>query len=211
MLTPPFKLAGAAVAPASHSHPCCDEPECSADKPSNGRARLAQLNSHFHCSVIGTCLSTADLAKIVARFVDVGNCSDVEVHHDAVSLAHQGGAAAKALNKALDQRHDAVVRSFSKARDAEALATLWDEALQHGEVPGAYWALLTHREVTPELRQKAFGDVHMLSHLVGAANRADIRRLVALEKENGELRERLERQQLRSQEVVSKHDEAMTR
>ncbi|MFB9125872.1 hypothetical protein ACFFYR_22970 [Paraburkholderia dipogonis] len=38
------------------------------------------------------------------------------------------------------------------------------------------------------MRQKAFGELHMLSHLVGAANRADIRRLVALEEENAALK-----------------------
>ena len=46
----------------------------------------------------------------------------------------------------------------------------------------------------------------MLSHLLGAANRAEIRRLVALELENAELRERLERQQLRSQELLDERD-----
>ena len=36
---------------------------------------------------------------------------------------------------------------------------------------------------------QAFGHVHMLSHLVGAANRADIRRLMAIEDERDALAE----------------------
>jgi regulator of replication initiation timing len=68
-----------------------------------------------------------------------------------------------------------------------------------------------HRKATPELRSKVFGDVHMLSHLVGAANRADIRRLVALERENTELRERLDRQQLRSHELTEERDSAVSK
>jgi hypothetical protein len=91
------------------------------------------------------------------------------------------------------------------------LAALWEHALHQGDIPGAFWALLTHRDATPELCNKAFGDVHMLSHLVGAANQADIRRLVPLEKENTELRERLEQQQLRSQEALSERDQAVAR
>lgn len=105
--------------------------------------------------------------------------------------------AGKALTKALDKRHDAAIQLFAKAKDEEALAQLWRQQLQAGSIAGAYWALMSHRHVTPELRQRAFGDVHMLSHLVGAANRADIRRLAALETENEEWRERSERQQER--------------
>ena len=52
----------------------------------------------------------------------------------------------------------------------------------------------------------AFGEVHMLSHLVGAANRADIRRLCQLEQENAELRERLDRQQAAFREAVITRD-----
>lgn len=49
----------------------------------------------------------------------------------------------------------------------------------------------------------------MLSHLVGAANRTDIRRLVALERENQELHERLERQQQRGHEAAGEHAQAL--
>ena len=46
----------------------------------------------------------------------------------------------------------------------------------------------------------------MLSHLVGAANRADIRRLAALEEENATLRTKMERQQERLREAVASRD-----
>jgi hypothetical protein len=157
--------------------------------------------------VIGTCLSTAELRKLMARFLFVRDSTDLEVHHDAVSHASLGGPVTKALNKLLDQRHEQAIQRFSKAPDAEALSALWEEALRQGEIPGAYWAVLTHRRVSSALRQKAFGDVHMLSHLVGAANRADIRRLINLERENAELRERAERQQLRSHELLEERDQ----
>ena len=219
MLKPPFKLAtplstasalahgGAGYAPAT----CCDADEPVDRAASNQRARLGDLDPHLHCSVIGTCLSTAELRKLMARFVFVRDSSDLEVHHEAVSHASQGGPITKALQKLLDQRHEAVVQRFARAHDAAAIASLWDDALRQGEIPGAYWAVLTHREVTPALRQRVFGDVHMLSHLVGAANRADICRLVALERENEELRERAERQQLRAQELGEERDRTIAR
>ena len=184
----------------------CEDTEADAQADPKGRMRLHQLNGHLHCSIIGTCLSTGELRKLVGKIGKVGQGdaargSDLEVHHEAVSLAGDK-LAGKALTKALDKRHEAVIQSFSKARDAEALAGLWREALRSGAIPGAYWALMSHRQATPELRQQAFGEVHMLSHLVGAANRADIRRLCALEQDNADLRERVDRQQERITELA---------
>jgi hypothetical protein len=54
--------------------------------------------------------------------------------------------------------------------------------------------------------RKIFGEVHMLSHLVGAANRADIRRLRELEARNAELSEKVERQQAALREAVVTRD-----
>jgi hypothetical protein len=166
------------------------------------RARLADLDPHYHCSIVGTCLGTASLRKLVVRCLpELAQASDVDIHHEAVHLATAGGAGAKALHKALDEAHAVAIRRFA-GMDGAALAQAWQEALALGEVPGAYWALLTHAQTTPELRKRAFGDVHMLSHLVGAANRADIRRLQALTQRNAELGEQVERQQLRLQDLA---------
>ena len=220
MLTPPFKrhfgvqalstgpvprAANAALAPV-----CCDHdaPEASADEatPAAQRTRLQQLDPHLHCSVLGTCLSTAELRKLMARHMPVKGLSDLDVHHSAVGLAAQAGDVTKALHKALDQRHAGVLRSFAAARDAAALESAWHQAWQQGEIPGAYWALLTHKAVTPELRQLAFGAVHMLSHLMGSANRDEIRRFVALERDSEALHDKLAREQARRLELLQERD-----
>ena len=46
----------------------------------------------------------------------------------------------------------------------------------------------------------------MLSHLVGAANRADIRRLRQLEAENAELQAKIERQQHQLRDAIIARD-----
>ena len=175
------------------------------------RMRLADLPPLMHCSVIGTCLSTAELRKLVPRFyeMDRQRTTDLEIHHAAVQLSNEGGAAAKALQKLLDARYENTLKRFKPASDEAALHRLWREALDSGDIPGAYWALMTHPQTTDALQKAAFGDVHMLSHLVGAANRADIRRLVALEAECSELKEKVERQQLRLHELGAQRDAAI--
>jgi len=209
MTLPAFKLApvaGAVARPSTRLR----EPAV-APAVVRRRARLADLDCRLHRSIIGTCMTTAELRKLVARFAacDVRHASDLEIHEEGVCLAGAGGDGCKALQKALDERHAASVRRFGAARDPAALLELWNEAVAAGDVPGAYWAAMTHPDATPEVRQAAFGQVHMLSHLVGAANRADIRRLVALEKENAELREKVERQQARLHEAATLRDAAL--
>jgi Uncharacterized protein conserved in bacteria (DUF2325) len=218
MNTPPFRLAQpsrlklsgeelAGTGMSSAADPCCTPVNAS---PANTRrrARLCELDGHLHCSIIGTCLSTHELRKLVPRFtgLDRRDASDLEIHHCAVELAIEGGAGAKALHKLLDEHYAGALRRFDQAADDVDLLKLWDEALKNGDIPPAYWALMTHPFATMPVRQKAFGDLHMLSHLVGAANRADIRRLVALEQDNAALKEKVERQQARLHELGIQRD-----
>jgi Uncharacterized protein conserved in bacteria (DUF2325) len=95
----------------------------------------------------------------------------------------------------LDARHEAAIRRFSKASNREQVRALWLEAFEQGGIPGGYWALLTHPATDRPLVEEAFGQVHMLSHMVGSSNRIDIVRLRTLERELGERDEKIARQQ----------------
>src|SRR5262249_10185791 len=105
---------------------------------------------------------------------------------------HGGG---KLIQKALDRRHEGAIKQFGKAKDEVTLGEMWDDSVRRGDIPGAYWAVLSHPTTTDGLMRRVFGDVHMLSHMVGAANRADIRRLRQLEDENAAMAVKLEGQQ----------------
>jgi hypothetical protein len=215
---PPFRLARTSAMPDAEtgsgtymkppSDACCTAPSDAQLRSLKRRAKLSELDSHLHCSIIGTCLSTSELRKLVPKFtvLDRHSATDLEIHHSAVELAIDGGAGCKALQKALDTRYAGALRKFEAAKDPDALEKLWQEALKVGDIPPAYWAVMTHPQATLSVRQAAFGEVHMLSHLVGAANRADIRRLVALEEENAALKEKIERQQTRLHEMSAQRD-----
>jgi len=171
------------------------------------RTRLWEFNTNLHCSIVGTCLSTGELRQIVTKLgLATPSSTDHELHGTAVLLASRHDAAAKRLHKALDQRHRLAINRFAKAATETEVRALWRESVRQGDIPGAYWATLTHSATTAALVREAFGEVHMLSHLVGAANRADIRRLSQLEREQAELRERLARQQSQLRDVVVTRD-----
>jgi len=167
--------------------------------PPASRRRTAIWDMHrsMHCSIIGTCLSTSEIRRLLIKLGVHGaeSASDHDLHKQGVTLAGQAQGGGKFIQKALDRRREAAIRQFAKAQDESALRQLWDEAVRRGDIPGAYWAVLSHPAATDAIMRKAFGDVHMLSHMVGAANRADIRRLCQLEQENAALSAKLELQQ----------------
>jgi len=211
-LQPPFARAtglrfdGASV-PALGA-PAIPDPPASAK-----RSKIWELAETLHCSIIGTCLSTAELRHVLVRLGVKGaeRADEHEVHMLGVMLAGRREAGAKLLQRALDRRHGLSIKQYARAKNEAALLGLWGESVRSGEIPGAYWALLSHPSATDAAVKKAFRDVHMLSHLVGAANRADIRRLRQLEEEIGEMAAKLERQQRQLRDGFKSRDETISR
>jgi len=173
------------------------------------RRRIWEIDGNLHCSIIGTCFSAAELRQLLTRLELDGatTASDHDLHGQAVRLAKNRDGAAKLLNKALDRRHAIAINRLAKAKSEAEVSAAWADAVKRGDIPGAYWAVLTHPETGDTLRRRVFGEVHMLSHLVGAANRADIRRLHVLEQENAALVAKVERQQAQLRDALVARDE----
>ncbi len=161
------------------------------------RVRIWEISTNLHCSVIGTCLSAAELRRVLVKLKIAGieTADEHELHMLGVLLANRPQEGGKLLQKTLDRRHQVALNQFAKARDDAGIGALWKKAVGSGDIPGAYWAVLTHPDASDKMVQKAFGDVHMLSHLMGATNCADLQRLHKLEDELGALEAKLERQQ----------------
>jgi len=171
------------------------------------RTKIWELSNHLHCSIVGTCLSTGELRQILSKAgMAVDGASDHDLHGQGVLLANLRDGRGKLLHKALDKRHRLVIGRFERAETIDTVRGLWREAVNQGDIPGAYWAALTHPATNDALIREVFGEVHMLSHQVGAANRADIRRLSELEAENAALREKLVRQQDRLRDGITARD-----
>jgi uncharacterized protein DUF2325 len=165
------------------------------------RTPIWDMHHSVHCSIVGTCLSAGELRRLLIKLGVQGAASadDHDLHKQAVTLAGRPQGGGKFIQKALDRRHQAAIGQCATLDHENGLLRFWDDALKGGDISGAYWAVLSHPAATEKIMRRAFGDVHMLSHLVGATNRADIRRLRQLEAENAALVAKLElqRRQLR--------------
>ena len=157
------------------------------------RLRLWELPPGLHCAVLGTCLGFADLVKTgrKAGIVPEPDATDYEVHAWFVQRSCEPGNLSRLLHKRLDRSWRSAIDAARAARDEAALAAFWTRALAKGDIPGPFWALMTHPAATEDLRSRAYGDVHMLSHRMGTANRDASRRLRAAEAERDDLSGRL--------------------
>jgi hypothetical protein len=173
-----------------------------------GRRKIWEFDVTLHCSIIGTCLTTSELRQVMLKLAhtEAAGASDHDLHASGVRVAGRPHNGARLLHKALDRRHRLAIHQFERAKTAGEVRALWQEAMQRGDIPGAYWAALTHPATGEALLREIFADVHMLSHLMGAANRADIRRLRQLESENAALQDKVERQQRQLRDAIVARD-----
>ena len=172
------------------------------------RAKIWDLSSSLHCSIVGTCLTASELRQFFVRLgdADARTANDHALHARGVRAASRRAEGGKLLHKTLDRRHETAIRRFGKAATPAELRALWAQALDQGEIAGPYWALLTHPSTDGKLVQDVFGDVHMLSHQVGAAARLDIARLRGLERDLGERDDKIARQEARLRAVAQERE-----
>ncbi len=175
--------------------------------PVGQRRKLWEVRPDLHCSILGTCLSYADLLKIGRRagYVPKEQASEYEVHKYFVHCAEEPDRLARLMQKMLDAKYRAAIHASRNAQCGASLEAFWSAALARGDIPGPYWALVTHPLVTDELLVRAFGEVHMLSHLTGAANRADAKRLTSLEATLAETRRSLAAQVAEQRRAAAQH------
>jgi hypothetical protein len=153
---------------------CSDKPKTKSSR--RGRKKLWELQSRFHCSVIGTCLSLTELRRLChkADIILETGLSDHELHSSFVHIAGESAYPSRLLQKHLDNKYKRTIQQFRRIHDEKELQQLWHEAMKTGEVANAFWAFVTHPSSSDDLLNQLYGDIHMLSHLAGASIRVDM-------------------------------------
>jgi hypothetical protein len=181
-----------------------------AERPATTRRRLWEVEGGLHCSIIGTCASHDDLVRIAGK---LGlklprDATDHKVHSTFVQVAHIPGPVSRAVQKLLESRYATIARKVRATSDPAALDALWTHERDEGRVAGAYWAFLTHDHVPEPLRVRIFGEVHMLSHLLGRTASRQAALVSELTARVDDLEARIARQNDRHQAVVAERDAA---
>jgi hypothetical protein len=171
-----------------------------ASQQGSRRRRVWELSPASHCPLVGVTLPLNALRKLVER-VTGGRLlhDDYDIHVGAVSECALRNALSEALQKELERRYAGEVTRFRAARSTQEVGELWARAVAAGNVPGAFWAGLSHARCTPELEQQMCRDIHMVQHQAGACVRADMGKYNALVAEHARLVRELGRAQQRCQ------------
>lgn len=184
----------------------------STDRPSllgrGGRRKLWTIPGEFHCSIVGTCLSADDIAWLCRRLrlVPSADARPYDIHRFFVEKAAEGGAESRLMHRRLDENFAGAIRRFGRESTEAGWLGLWDAAVASGGVAPAYWAVLSLAAVPETVRARAFADVHMLSHIMGGANRRHLRETQDLARRCAEAEERLARHERSSAERIAEKD-----
>ena len=171
------------------------------------RLKTWDLAPMFHCSIVGTCLTTSELRQVLGKVgdIDAKTATDHALHSRGVRAAGQRDIGGKLLNKALDRRHERILKQFSRLSTPAEIKALWNIAVDEGDISGAYWAVMSHPASDRPLVQDVFGEVHMLSHLVGSSSRLDLARLRKLQLDVEARDDKIARQEMRLQVAANDH------
>src|SRR5262245_51511599 len=138
----------------------------------------------MHCSVLGTCLALRDLHAIAqkARYRVDPAAPAYEVHSCFVDHMASPNELSRLVDKVLERRHGRAAQKVRQARTGSEIEGLWRGLAAGGDAAGAYWGAMSHPLCTHELQWRLFGEIHMLSHLLGAARGEVLCRAHELEK-----------------------------
>jgi len=189
---------------------------CSADDipvvASRRRRKLWELPHAYHCALIGTCLPVPEMRRLAPHSgYDVSNMTDYSLHTVVVGYCEDRCALTEAIQRFFDKRHAQAIARFTPAKSATEVAYAWREALAAGaDIPGALWAAWTHPATDDGLGREIHGDIHMLSHQVGAELRADLRQLERHKREAEKLRGEVAELRKSSEDERRTHAAALT-
>ena len=160
---------------------------------SRARKRIWEVQGGFHCSIIGTCLTMQDLGRITAKAAVYfpKKSADFEIHSAFVHLAGTQNRISVLIDKALEKKYAKTIAKMRAATDENVLAAQWEAEVEKGDIPGAYWGLMSHPSTSEDLLERAFGEVHMMSHALGASRRLDVHKLQRLESDCANLQGKL--------------------
>jgi Uncharacterized protein conserved in bacteria (DUF2325) len=158
------------------------------------RLNIWEVRAVSYCSIVGTRLTLSELRRIAkkCRFADDPyQLSDYDVHGMIVSQMNTDNSVSRAVTKHLNVKFEGALRKCRTMEGEDAFLRYWDNAVEAGLAPGAYWALVSHPHLPLSVEARLYGEIHMMSHMCGASNRGDARAIAEAQRARGAVARRL--------------------
>ncbi|MCW9034656.1 MAG: DUF2325 domain-containing protein [Rhodospirillales bacterium] len=152
-----------------------------------------------------------ELKRIIRKLkIDVpSSCPDYSLHGFFVKAAAGEGEhkqIARQLHKLLERKFQSIINKTRNIKDNDDLVVYWQSSLEAGTIPGPYWAVITSPYISSEFQDVVYGEIHMLSHLEGAANRNALAQLQTQEKRFAQMEEGLAKERAKHRRQLSERD-----
>lgn len=189
-------LESSSVSPVPSFGPKLTSPPLAPESPHQNVSSLHlwELPSKYLCAIVGTCATIPEIRKLAikSRIDNPAQYTDYQLHNIFVNAAHDGTRPGRLLEKLFQQKFRSTIALY-RHKNASEFEGLWEKSLHGGDVAGSYYVLLTNTRTPPALRDKAVGEIHMLSHISGMSCRVDLKSLPNLKKENRDLSSQVEK------------------
>ena len=170
------------------------------------RTKLWELDHNYHCAIIGTCLTMNEARKLLRSFhIDINHVSSYEIHTAIVTLISTNDFPGKKTQNYLDKKFKVALQKTKKMQ-ADELKNEWKRVINNGELIATFWAVMSHPHCNEVMKKSFYGDIHMLSHMSGASNRADLKRLTALKKDKKEFKTESQFQLIKYQKLQKENN-----
>lgn len=130
------------------------------------RRKLWQINSGFHCSIIGSCLNRQDLKQIGRKkiFGFEAGMDAFALHRSLSAIASSRLPKTRVLNKFIDTKFRTSIKRYSQLPGDDEILEEWQKDLKSKcDIAGAYWAIMTRESCGKDLLDHVYGDCHMVS------------------------------------------------
>ena len=193
-------LESSSVSPVPSFGPKLTSPPLASEGPRQNVSSLHlwDLPSKYLCAIVGTCATIPEIRKLAikSRIDNPAQYTDYQLHNIFVNAAHDGTRPGRLLEKLFQQKFRSTITLY-RHKNASEFENLWEKSLHGGDVAGSYYVLLTNTRTPPAVRDKAVGEIHMLSHISGMSCRVDLKNLPKLKKENRDLSSQVEKLNLK--------------
>ena len=170
------------------------------------RAKLWQIDAKHYCSLLGICLGLDELRQLSDKLgiSAAESLTDYQLHHRFLQIAGAGDKYSRRLHRHVETKFSVSVRAFVSVRGVADLKRVWEERATE-DLAGAYWAVLTHPSLTPELANEALERVHMFSHTAAAQIRRVQINLQHQRERVRELEERVEHERAARTRLIKRY------
>jgi uncharacterized protein DUF2325 len=180
-------------------------------QPVSRRLGLWEIAGGMHCSIIGTCLSDAELVASLRkhRLMINAGAESHDIHSHGVRTAAKSTPFARTLTKLLDRKFAGAIRLITRAEGEPEIRAVWTRLRDSGQIAAGYWGVMSLGDVPEAVRVQVFGEVHMLSHLNGSGALQLTLKLAEAERRNGDLETRLRRCEQAKRHALAERDAAL--